>query len=184
MNLQHLCSSEKSILYTGIFDKKTVVVKTINPLCQDDIFVEDLETELSILSKVKHNNIIQLYGAGRTPNGNRFLILEYLEGGTLSQKVQLKTVNKYSMCKRNQFKFKMEDVLIHARSIADALEYCQTSAIDDCMVLHRDLKPDNIGMLIYQLLSCYLLFTNLILLQRFYIKWRNQNNGLWVSHSH
>jgi len=145
VNLQHLCSSEKSILYTGIFDKKTVVVKTINPLCQDDIFVEDLETELSILSKVKHNNIIQLYGAGHTPNGNRFLILEYLEGGTLSQKVQLKTVNKYPMCKRKQFKFKMENVMIYARSIADALAYCQTSAIDDCMLLHRDLKPDNIG---------------------------------------
>ena len=54
LNIQHLSSSEKSMLYTAIFDEKTATAKTINPLCQDDISVEDLETELSILSKVKH----------------------------------------------------------------------------------------------------------------------------------
>jgi serine/threonine protein kinase len=29
--------------------------------------------------------------------------------------------------------------------IANAMTYCQEEAIPDCMVLHRDLKPDNIG---------------------------------------
>ena len=37
------------------------------------------------------------------------------------------------------------DVLQCARSIASAMEYCQVKAIPGSMVLHRDLKPDNIG---------------------------------------
>lgn len=37
------------------------------------------------------------------------------------------------------------DVLRCARSIATAMIYCQEEAIENSMVLHRDLKPDNIG---------------------------------------
>jgi serine/threonine protein kinase len=37
------------------------------------------------------------------------------------------------------------DVLKCARSLADALAYCHGRAIPNVMVLHRDLKPDNLG---------------------------------------
>lgn len=37
------------------------------------------------------------------------------------------------------------DVLRCARSLACALQYCHEQAIPGSMVLHRDLKPDNIG---------------------------------------
>lgn len=37
------------------------------------------------------------------------------------------------------------DVLTHARSLAAALAYCQETALEDSIVMHRDLKPDNIG---------------------------------------
>lgn len=40
----------------------------------------------------------------------------------------------------------MHEALIKARSLADALSFCQSGAIfPECMVLHRDLKPDNIA---------------------------------------
>mmetsp|Transcript_27046 Transcript_27046/g.64980 ORF Transcript_27046/g.64980 Transcript_27046/m.64980 type:complete len:199 (+) Transcript_27046:1-597(+) len=37
------------------------------------------------------------------------------------------------------------DVLKCARSLADALAYCHGRAVPNVMVLHRDLKPDNVG---------------------------------------
>ena len=37
------------------------------------------------------------------------------------------------------------DVLKCARSMADAMAYCHGRAIPNAMVMHGDLKPDNIG---------------------------------------
>jgi len=45
--------------------------------------------------------------------------------------------------KKRQFSY--VDRLKHARSLADALAYCHSRAVPGCMILHRDLKPDNIG---------------------------------------
>jgi serine/threonine protein kinase len=41
-------------------------------------------------------------------------------------------------------------VLTHAVSLADALNYLNSSALANSMVLHRDLKPDNIGFTLGQ----------------------------------
>jgi serine/threonine protein kinase len=74
------------------------------------------------------------------------VVLERLDGGTLTQMLGYDTRIRD---RRRRFWRKKHmsylDVLRCARSIASAMEYCQTSAIPGSMVLHRDLKPDNIG---------------------------------------
>ncbi len=74
------------------------------------------------------------------------MVLERLDGGTLTQMLGYDTRirdRRRRFWKKNQFSYL--DVLRCARSLADAMAYCQGEAIPGAMVLHRDLKPDNIG---------------------------------------
>ena len=74
------------------------------------------------------------------------MVLERLDGGTLTQMLGYDTRirdRRRRFWRKKQFSYL--DVLRCARSIADAMAYCQGEAIPGSMVLHRDLKPDNIG---------------------------------------
>ena len=88
-----------------------------------------------------------MIGAGWTSKKIRFIVLERLDGGTLTQLLGYDTRIRD---KRGRFwgkkpKQSYLDVLRCARSLACALQYCNEQAIPGSMVLHRDLKPDNIG---------------------------------------
>jgi serine/threonine protein kinase len=100
----------------------------------------------AIHSRLNHPNIVSLLGAGTTTKSVRFVVLERLDGGTLSQMLGYDTRIRD---RRRRFWRKKQmsylDILKCARSIADAMAHCHEYAIPGCMVLHRDLKPDNIG---------------------------------------
>jgi hypothetical protein len=69
-----------------------------------------------------------------------------LEGGTLTQMLGYNNRirdHRRPFWRRKQLSFL--DVLIIARSIAEAMKYCHEEVIPGCVMLHRDLKPDNIG---------------------------------------
>jgi serine/threonine protein kinase len=97
-------------------------------------------------SRLNHHNICGLIGAGWTSKKVRFIVLERLDGGTLTQMLGYDTRIRD---RRRRFWRKKQlpylDVLRCARSLACAMQYCNESAIPGSMVLHRDLKPDNIG---------------------------------------
>ena len=74
------------------------------------------------------------------------MVLERLDGGTLTQVLGYDTRirdRRRRFWKKKHFSY--VDVLKFARSVIDAISYLHTDAIPGCMVLHRDLKPDNIG---------------------------------------
>jgi serine/threonine protein kinase len=100
----------------------------------------------AIHSRLNHPNIVSLLGAGTTSKSVRFVVLERLDGGTLSQMLGYDTRIRD---RRRRFWRKKHmsylDILKCARSIADAMAHCHEYAIPGFMVLHRDLKPDNIG---------------------------------------
>lgn len=103
-------------------------------------------TQTAIHSRLNHPNIVSLIGAGTTSKGVRFVILERLDGGTLTQMLGYDTRirdRRRRFWKRKPLSYL--DVLRCARSIAAAMSHCHADAIPGCMVLHRDLKPDNIG---------------------------------------
>jgi len=102
---------------------------------------------LEILSRLNHPNICSLYGAGYTSRLSRFLVLERLDGGTLAHKLGYKTRTpnrRRSSTRRGKFTY--GQVIKYARDITDAMAYCHhNQAIANGILLHRDLKPDNIG---------------------------------------
>jgi len=82
--------------------------------------------ERNILARLTHPNIAQLFDSGITPEGNPYLVLEFVEGQPLDTYVQQNNLDLKS--RLNLF-----------RSIASAVEYAHRN-----LVVHRDLKPANI----------------------------------------
>jgi serine/threonine protein kinase len=81
-----------------------------------------------------------LIGAGLTSKGVRFIVLERLDGGTLTQMLGYDTRIRD---RRRRFWRKKQlpylEVLRCARALASAMHYCHEEAIPGSMVLHRDL---------------------------------------------
>mmetsp|Transcript_32431 Transcript_32431/g.53635 ORF Transcript_32431/g.53635 Transcript_32431/m.53635 type:complete len:347 (+) Transcript_32431:871-1911(+) len=146
-HVEYLTDGGNSWIHTAILDGRPVVVKTLKPECQDvALAINEIESELAVHARLNHSNICNLLGAGVTSKGVRFIVLERLDGGTLTQMLGYDTRIRD---RRRRFwrkkTFSYSEVLKCARSIASAMAYCQEEAIPGCLVLHRDLKPDNIG---------------------------------------
>ena len=146
-NVEYLTDGGNSWIHTAVYNGKPVAVKTLKPECQDVVVaINEIEGELAVHARLNHPNIVSLIGAGTTSRGVRFVVLERLDGGTLSQ--MLGYDNRIRDRRRRFWKkkhFSFLDVLRVARSIAEAMMYCHEHAIPGSVVLHRDLKPDNIG---------------------------------------
>jgi hypothetical protein len=85
-----------------------------------------LEHEGAVMASLAHDNIITLLDHGLTQDGVPFLILEYVEGETLSSALRAGP-------------FSPGRALTIATQLAGALAY-----LHDRGVVHQDLKPDNV----------------------------------------
>jgi eukaryotic-like serine/threonine-protein kinase len=86
---------------------------------------ERFEREARTVASLNHPHICTLYDIGHQDNAD-FLVMEYLEGETLAQRLDTGPLP-------------LEDVLRYAIEIADALDKAHSKG-----VIHRDLKPANI----------------------------------------
>ena len=85
-----------------------------------------LEREIEILKKVKHPNIVQLYGIIETDR-QILLIMEYIKGQELYQYILLKK------------KLPEEEACLYFQQIISGLEY-----LNKLKIAHRDIKSENI----------------------------------------
>jgi len=146
-DVEYFTQGGSSNIHTAFYNGKNVIVKTINPeFDNEDAYANDIENELNLLSRLNHPNIIKIYGGGYK-KGKRFLVMERLDDILFEkQKQQQLPSNKFWKQKKDSSLSSLVDSLKHARAIADAVHYCHDLAIPGCMILHRDLKPGNIGL--------------------------------------
>jgi serine/threonine protein kinase/tetratricopeptide (TPR) repeat protein len=105
---------------------RRVAVKFLPPeLAQDSQLIERFQREARASSALNHPNICTIH-AIEQHDRQHFLVMELLEGQTLSQLMQRQT-------------FPMEKLLPMAIQIADALESAHSKGI-----VHRDIKPANL----------------------------------------
>ena len=91
----------------------------------DPEFRQRLDREARAVSSLSHPNICALYDVGHQ-DGIDFLVMEYLEGETLAERL-------------TRGALPLDQVLRHGIEIADALATAHRKG-----VVHRDLKPGNI----------------------------------------
>jgi Tol biopolymer transport system component len=94
--------------------------------------VARFQREAQILASLNHPHIAAIYGLEES-GATRFLVLEFVDGESLAQKLQAPAASHQSPG------LSVGEALAIARQIIDALE-----AAHDKGIVHRDLKPANI----------------------------------------
>lgn len=107
---------------------RKAAIKVLHPSAQADPLTEvRFLNEARSVNQVQHNGLVEIYEIGQLPDSTRYIIMEYLDGETLSALLKREGAlpNPYGLA------------LI--RQTAQAL-----SATHEKGIVHRDLKPDNL----------------------------------------
>ena len=106
---------------------KRFALKVLAPaLAADPAAVRRFFIEARAASQIEHQNIIGVFRLGQLPDGRHYLVMEYLDGESLADRLAR---GPLTWSERTRF----------TRQILDAL-----TATHAARVTHRDLKPDNI----------------------------------------
>ena len=84
--------------------------------------------EAKLANVVDHPGLVQIADYGQLSDGAAYLVMEYLKGETLSERI-----------KRSGGMLSQSDAIRFAYLVADSLEAAHSKG-----VIHRDLKPDNV----------------------------------------
>jgi predicted Ser/Thr protein kinase len=115
-------------LATHLDLERPVAVKIIRPEFAADADVSDrFLREARTMAKLRHPNAAMIFDAGNLPDGRYFIVMEFVEGETLSQ----------ALARQGRFSF--THAIEIATQICDVLEEAHRLGI-----VHRDLKPSNI----------------------------------------
>ncbi len=111
--------------------KREVAVKLIHShLSSDPEFVRRFEAEAAAVARLSHPNIVDVYDFDHDGD-TYFMVLEYLRGETLQQK--LRRLNEEDL------RMPLEEVIGIQSQISEAVDYAHQMGI-----IHRDLKPANV----------------------------------------
>jgi serine/threonine-protein kinase len=112
--------------HTGV--GATIVLKVLLPaLASEPEFVESFLREARIAAEIHHDNVIDIFYSGRSPEGYVFLAMEYVKGATLYDHLEKDGPMPWERAK---------PLLVQ---IAGAL-----AAAHAIGVVHRDVKPENV----------------------------------------
>ena len=108
--------------------QRSVAVKIIKSEFADDTDVADrFMREARTMAKLRHPRAAMIFDAGNLPDGRHFIIMEFIEGTTLSEALA------------REGRFSPERAINIAVQVCDVLEEAHQLGI-----IHRDLKPSNI----------------------------------------
>ena len=115
-------------LATHLGLERPVAVKIIRREFAGDADIADrFLREARTMAKLRHPNAAMIFDAGNLPDGRHFIVMEFVEGETLSQALA------------REGRFSATHTVHIATQICDVLEEAHRLGI-----VHRDLKPSNI----------------------------------------
>lgn len=108
-----------------LLNQRKVAVKLLHADRKSSFVVEHFLREAEILAALHHPHIVPYIAHGRTPSGEAYLAMEWLDGEDLAQRL-------------NRGPLRLSETLRLATLVADAL-----GATHEHGIVHRDLKPSN-----------------------------------------
>jgi len=104
----------------------TVALKIIRRECTDSHHIHQFNIERNVLGRLNHPNIARIYDGGITKNGRPYLVMEYVKGSAIT-----------NYCRSQNCS--VDRKLNLMEQICDGVNFAHSN-----LVVHRDLKPDNI----------------------------------------
>jgi eukaryotic-like serine/threonine-protein kinase len=106
---------------------RLVALKVLHPELSATLGPERFRREIALAAKLQHPHILGVYDSGKTPSGQLWFTMPYVEGESLRDRL------------RRERQLSAEDTLRIARDIGGALDYAHHAGF-----VHRDIKPENI----------------------------------------
>ncbi|KAF0249806.1 MAG: diguanylate cyclase domain-containing protein, partial [bacterium] len=106
----------------------SVAVKILNEeSLKNPLAVARFRREAQAAARIHHNSVVTIHDMGNLPEGNTFLVMEYIKGHSLRDEL------------------KEQKTLSVPRAITLMSAVCNAvHAAHDAGIIHRDLKPENI----------------------------------------
>jgi serine/threonine-protein kinase len=115
--------------------ERQVAIKMLKAaFIQDELSVKRFQQEAKAASRLKHPNVITLYDFGVTPNGQPYMVMDYLVGYDADHKAE-----SLSQIIKNLGQVPAERCIHIIAQACDALDHAHRQG-----VIHRDVKPANI----------------------------------------
>ncbi len=105
---------------------RQVAIKVLRPELAAVIGAERFLAEIKTTANLQHPHILALFDSGKV-DGTVFYVMPFIEGESLRDRLT------------REKQLPVDDALLIAREVADALEYAHQKGI-----IHRDIKPENI----------------------------------------
>ena len=119
-------------------DRKVALKVMSESLVHDQVFLDRFLAEAKDTAKFIHPGIVSIYAMGEHDD-DHYLVLEYLESGTLKDRQKARRQFKKESNDDSTELFTSEECLTLLAQLADALSYAHSKK-----VVHRDIKPANI----------------------------------------
>jgi len=141
LEITHLADGSNANVFTALYNGNKVIIKMIKAKVDNkELALHEFELEHGMLSRLSHQNIIRLLGAGTSPR--KFMVLEYLEGGSLNEVLQKnKTKHGMSALLFHKPTFPYLKLLQLAKALAEALDYLHMKAHPGACMIHRGVPP-------------------------------------------
>lgn len=135
--MTHLADGSNSNIYTAMFRGEKVIVKMIKKGMETDaIALHEFDLEYGMLSRIRHPHVIRLLGAGYQPR--RFMVLEYLSGGSLSSLLEQNEAKKgFANMMFRKPTFTYAKLLQKATDMAEALDFLHFHCHQGATIIHR-----------------------------------------------
>ena len=117
-------------VYAGVHERigKPVAIKVLHPeFARQPEIIERFEREARAAAEIGSDHIVDVFDLGELPNGERYFVMEYLQGRNLGDILTKRTT------------LPPREIVPIAVQILRALIRAHA-----CEIIHRDLKPDNV----------------------------------------